>query len=243
MTYSEPLVSVFLLAALWGLYRLRRRVKARELALPLAALAGLFAAAWMPLAWLLAQPLEMWYPRRAAPEGDAEAIVVFSGSTHKPRPERPYTLPGFDTYRRTAHAAWLHKNWRAVPVLACGGGAEEEPYSVTMARLLAAQGVPPEMIWTEERSTSTYENAAFAAGILKRRNITRVALVTDAVHMPRAERALRKQGIAVIAAPCWFAPHPFRGSPKLPGRRGLEQNEATLHEAVGLLWYWVRGWI
>ena len=122
MTYSEPLVFVLLLAGLAGLYRLRRRVKRRELALPLAALVGLFAVAWMPLAWLLAQPFEMWYPRRAAPQGDAEAIVVLSGSALRPLPERPYTLAGADTYPRTVHAAWLHKNWRPLPVLACGGG-------------------------------------------------------------------------------------------------------------------------
>ncbi len=243
MTYSEPLVFVFLLAALLGVYRLRRRAKPGELALPLGALAGLFAVAWTPAAWLLAQPFEMWYPRRAAPEGDAGAIVVFSGGVSRPQPERPYTLAMPDTYRRTVHAAWLHKNWRPLPVLACGGGDQEEPFSVTMGRILAKEGVPRQMIWTEEHSTSTYENAAFAAAILKARNIRRVALVTDAVHMPRAERALRKQGIAVIAAPCWFAPHPWRGSRRLPGWRGIEQNEATLHEAVGLLWYWVRGWI
>ena len=243
MTYTEPLVFVLVLAGLAGLYRLRRRVKPRELALPLAALVGLFAVAWMPVAWLLAQPFEMWYPRRPAPEGDAEAIVVFSGSAQRPLPERPYTLPGPDTYARTVHAAWLHKNWRPLPVLACGGGNLGEPFAVTMGRILEKEGVPRQMIWTEERSTSTFENAAFAAGILKRRNISRVALVTSAVHMPRSERVFRKQGIEVIAAPCCFAPHPVRGSRLLPGWRGIEQNEATLHEAVGLLWYWMRGWI
>ena len=35
MTYTEPLVFVLVLAGLAGLYRLRRRVKPRELALPL----------------------------------------------------------------------------------------------------------------------------------------------------------------------------------------------------------------
>ena len=148
----------------------------------------------MPVAWLLAQPFEMWYPRRPAPEGDAEAIVVFSGSAQKPLPERPYMLAGADTYARTVHAAWLHKNWRPLPVLACGGGNLGEPFAVTMGRILEKEGVPRQMIWTEERSTSTFENAAFAAGILKRHNISRVALVTSAVHMPRSVMAFSQAG-------------------------------------------------
>jgi uncharacterized SAM-binding protein YcdF (DUF218 family) len=242
MTYSEPLVFLFVLAGLVGLYRLRRRVKARELALPLAAILGVAAACWMPLAWLLAQPFERWYPRRPAPEGDAQAIVVFSGGAMRPAPERPYTLPDSDSHARAVHAAWLHRKWRPLPVLACGGGEGEEPLAATMARVLESQGVPRQMIWIEDRSTSTYENAAFATAILKPRNISRVALVTSAVHMPRSARALRKSGIEVVAAPCCFAPYPVR-SRLLPGWRGLEQNEATLHEAVGLAWYWLRGWI
>jgi uncharacterized SAM-binding protein YcdF (DUF218 family) len=38
-------------------------------------------------------------------------------------------------------------------------------------------GVPAGMIWTEDRSKSTYENALFSAEILRAKGITRIALV------------------------------------------------------------------
>lgn len=239
MTYTEPLVLVFLVLGLASLYRLRRRMKPGGVALPAAAFLGLFAVAWMPLAWLLAQPFEAWYPRRAAPEGAAEAIVVLAGSSLEAQPERPYAVAGQETYMRTLHAAWLHKNWSPLPVLASGGGSEKEPFAVTMARILEAEGVPRGMIWEEPHSSSTYENALYSARMLKGRGISRVALVTSAVHMPRSERVFRKQGLSVLAAPCCFTD--FDTADLVPGWKGVRQNEANLHEGLGLVWYWMRG--
>ena len=58
------------------------------------------------------------------------------------------------------------------------------------------------MIWTEERSRSTHENAVFGAEILRQHEIGRIALVIEARSMLRAESCFRKQGITVVAAPC-----------------------------------------
>lgn len=66
-------------------------------------------------------------------------------------------------------------------------------------------------------------------------------LVTEATHMPRAERCFRKQGLAVVPAACCFTFLPRRPSTLLPNWGGLARNEATLHEGFGLLWYWLSG--
>ena len=53
-----------------------------------------------------------------------------------------------------------------LPVLVCGGGTSL-PASRAMAELLREKGVAESFIWTEERSTSTRQNALFGAEVLK----------------------------------------------------------------------------
>lgn len=45
------------------------------------------------------------------------------------------------------------------------------------------------------------ENARFSAAILAPLGVTRILLVTDAFHMPRARRAFAIAGLDPIAAP------------------------------------------
>ena len=100
------------------------------------------------------------------------------------------------------------------------------------------------MIWTEERSRNTHENAVYGAEILRKHGIGRIALVVDAQSMPRAAACFRKQGIEVVPAPCEFR---VFGQPLsdefFPRWDAIRRNERTLHEALGFGWYWLRGWI
>jgi uncharacterized SAM-binding protein YcdF (DUF218 family) len=189
--------------------------------------------------------LECWYVPRALPAGDAQAIVVLSADVRPPLPERPVPLPDNATYERCQYAAWLHKHWRQLPVLACGGMGPYggEAFSVAMRRVVEGEGVPPPMIWTEEKSRSTHENAVYGAELLHSRGIRKVVLVTEAYHMPRAERCFRKQGIEVIPAPCGFRKLHLQLGYLLPGWKAIDEIELTLHESAGLVAYWMRGWI
>jgi len=248
VTYLQPLLSVVLFVLVIGAWRTRNPRTGRRSRFLVLGILGLLFLSWHPAAWLASQPLECWFPRQALPAGDgadAQAIVVLSAEVKPPLRERPIPLPDQATYERCQYAAWLHKNWRALPVLACGGvGAKGgEAYSVAMRRLLQGEGVPAPMIWTEEKSRSTHENAVYGAEFLGGRGIRKVVLVTEAYHMLRAERCFRKTGIEVIAAPCGFHKlNPSLGN-FLPGWKAIEINELILHESVGLVFYWMRGWI
>jgi len=111
-----------------------------------------------------------------------------------------------------------------------------------MRNLLGRAGVPFDLIWTEERSLSTYQNALFASQALRKQGITKVALVVDASSMPRAAACLRKQGIQVLPVPCDLR---VFGPPYLeefiPNWKALRRNERTFHEMAGLIWYWALG--
>jgi uncharacterized SAM-binding protein YcdF (DUF218 family) len=199
---------------------------------------------------ILARPLAGRYVNKIRPAGDAEAIVVLAGAVSYPTRERPYTLVGRDTYRRIMHAAWLFRDWKAVPILLTGGPQSSggEAASVIMCRLLEQQGVPSSKIWTEDKSQSTYENALYSAKVLHKQGIHQIALVVEADAMLRAELCFRKQGLGVTPAPCLFRDYQLGGAESLlgraeslPGWQGIYRQELLLHEGLGLLWYWFQG--
>jgi len=243
VSYIQPLLTVFLSITAIGASRCWLRSKEKPYRILFTGFVGLFLISWPPMAWLASQPLER-YPHRAIPSGEPQAIVVLAAGVLPPVLERPITLADAETYERCQYAAWLHGNWRRLPVLACGGPGPDlgEPYSVIMRRILQRDGVPDSMIWTEELSLSTRENALYATDVLRSKGISKIALVTHSYHMLRAEKCFRTHGFTVTPAP-FFETHSFRPEDLLPGWRAIDDNERALHEGVGLVWYWLRGWI
>ena len=242
MTYLQLLIPFFGLVALAGLTWLRHH---RGFWVAFAGVLGLLLLSWPPVDWLFSRPLEVWYPVRALPDEAAQAIVVLSGSVEPPLANRPYPLPNEETYRRCEFAAWLYHHWKPLPVLACGGAGTVDagPYAETMRQLLERAGVPESMIWLEERSQSTHDNAVFGAEILHNRGIGKIALVVEARTMPRAAASFRRQGIQVVPAPSEFREFQSFADEALPNWKAIRRNEAVFHEIIGLAWYKMRGWI
>jgi uncharacterized SAM-binding protein YcdF (DUF218 family) len=241
MTYTQPLILLTSAIALAGVLRMRR---GWAKVAGLSGVLGLLLIAWPPMDWLLSRPLEGRYPVRPfAPPPGLQAIVVLSGSVEKIRYERPYIVADMDTYSRCEHAAWIYRHSESVPVLACGGTGGAGPVSVTMRELLRRAGVPDNMIWTEEFSHSTHENAVFGAKVLRKHGIQRIALVTEAQSMPRAEACFRKEGLIVTPAPSDFRTFGTWDEELIPNWKAIRRNEIALHEGVGLISYWLRGWI
>jgi uncharacterized SAM-binding protein YcdF (DUF218 family) len=241
MTYLQPVLSILIILIAIGLLR---STVPRWRRIGIGAVAGLFLFSWTPFAALTSLTLEWRYPVETPPPQEVGAIVVLAGGTYPPDPSQREAAPTLDTYVRCQYAAWLHRNWRAVPVFASGGRSPEQVLlSGVMRRVLEGEGVPPGQVFTEDRSTSTYTNATQTAAVLKDRGIRKIALVTEAFHMWRAELCFRKQGIQVVPAPCAFRGRVFR--PKwgdfIPGPKGMGWNGDVLHEWIGLPWYRISG--
>lgn len=205
----------------------------------------LFLFCWTPLSMLALRAVQSSYSRQPPQDQDAGAIVVLAGTVHDPFAPLPVPLLGHNTYERSRYAAWLHKEWRSLPVLASGGSpraAQHQADSYAMREFLIHQDVAPSMIWVEDRSRSTAENASYSAAILNSKGIRKIVLVTDVVHMRRAQKCFEKLGFSVIPAPCGFRPvYEFEPHDALPDWRAISWNEEMLHEFLGLAWYWVRG--
>jgi len=243
MSYAQPLLGVFLFIAAIGLVRLRR---CQGSWLPILGVVAVWFVSWPPVDWLLSRPLEMWYPVRPFPAEPAQAIVVLASGVKPPVYERPYALLDEETFGRVEYDAWLYNHWQRLPVLVCGGAPSHggpPPFPAAWRDLIRDTVVPENMIWTEDRSRSTHENAAYGVEVLRQHGVRKIALVVDAQSMPRAAACFRKLGITVVPAPSGFREWGPFFEEVLPSWRALRRNEETLHETLGLAWYWLHGWI
>lgn len=241
--FATQFISAFLLPPLnlillgtAGLLLLRSRPRLGK-GLIAAALALLYLLSTTVVADALLGALETRPALPEVPHDKAGAIVVLGAGTYFNAPEY-----GGDTVKplgleRLRYAARLHRA-TGIPILVSGG----HPAGGTAEGLLMKAALENDfrvpVRWTETASRNTYENARFAYRILKRAGITRIYLVTQAWHMPRAARAFEKAGFDVIPAPTGFTTR-NRTTPLdfLPRADNLLKSYYAMHEGIGLVWY------
>lgn len=103
--------------------------------------------------------------------------------------------------RRVAHAVALAQGGRVAHLLMSGGAVNHPvPESHVMRDLAVAAGVAPGNIHVEDRSRNTIGNARFSAPIVAAHGWTRLLLVTDTFHLPRARLIFARHGLKVAAS-------------------------------------------
>ncbi|HUH40973.1 MAG TPA: YdcF family protein [Castellaniella sp.] len=192
--------------------------------------------------------LEQRYPHRAADQQPvAEAIVVLGGNTANGRDNWFEPYDPANVTPRTETALKLYEAGRAPLIIVSGAaldGGQSEAHMMAMA--LRNSGVPSWAIVQEGRSFTTRENAFYTTEVLHRLKIDRFLLVTSALHMPRAMASFQKMGLTPIAAP---SPPQIVVPPQPdfsfwePDMRSLDASRSIVKEYLGLLVYWVRGWV
>lgn len=140
--------------------------------------------------------LDNWGQRDRAQKADA--IMIF-GSGVKENGRASRTLRA-----RTRHAYELWQRGLA-PIIVCTGGVGTYPpaESVVQEKLLLSWGVPAASILKEEKSTSTWENARFAAPLLP--TGATVIAVSDPYHLWRCRRNCAAFGLTVYPSPALAA--------------------------------------
>jgi uncharacterized SAM-binding protein YcdF (DUF218 family) len=134
--------------------------------------------------------------------------------------------------RRVARGIEAFKAGAAPMLLFTGGRSGGGPIEAEIMRELAvAAGIPADAILLERRAHTTFENAAYAAEMMKARGWSSALVVTNRLHLPRALLAFRAMGIA--ATGCAATP--------AQDARGLAALLVQVpHEALGLVWYAIR---
>ncbi|HRP96362.1 MAG TPA: YdcF family protein [Rhodocyclaceae bacterium] len=231
-----PPLGPLLLVAL-GLLALRRHRR------------GGLALAWggLALALALSTPASVgWLLRGLEPDAAvgadalrrAEAIVILGGGKREHAPEYGGQTVNRLTLERLRYGARLARA-TGLPILV-SGGARSGPPEAELMREVLERDFGTRVRWIESSARDTRQNAQFAAVHLRAAGVRRIALVTHAVHVPRAKREFEAQGFEVIAAPtAWFG-GPDGGEPlvvELPGATTAFAGWIAAHEWLGRLAY------
>jgi uncharacterized SAM-binding protein YcdF (DUF218 family) len=227
-----------LLAAGAGLLWARRR-RGAGLALAAAALLVLWLLSCQAVAqWLAGALLPLPAPAPVAQVRQQQAIVVLGGGVLPEAPEYGAPQPNAYTARRLRYAAWLHRQ-TGLPLAFAGGvgwaaaGTGFATESEVAGRFLQELEVP--LRWRDERSRDTAENAARLREPLAAAGVRRIALVTDAWHLPRAVHQFRAAGFEVLPAPTGLPVAQTRPLLAwLPSAEGLTLSRQVLRERLGL---------
>lgn len=230
-----------LLLAFFGLVLAARR---KRLGLLLSALA--LTALWLlscqgTAVWLAGTLLPQYPPASVAQlkTSQVQAIVVLGGGVYPQAPEYGESQPKAETAARLRYGVWLSKQ-SGLPVAFTGGtgwasyGMQAESEAAVASRV-AQQDYGVKLRWLESQSRDTAENAKLLTPMLKRDGIRRIALVTDALHMPRSVLEFERQGLTVTPAPTAFV-LPTRAGVLLwlPSAEGMVTMTRTWHELLGL---------
>jgi uncharacterized SAM-binding protein YcdF (DUF218 family) len=201
--------------------------------------------------WLLScQAVAIWLSLHLLPQvspvdvddvkrAQVQAIVVLGGGVENEAVE--YGGPNLppDAMSRLLYGVHLSRSTQ-LPLAYTGGigwagtigqTSEAEVANIALTRL----GLPA-LRWQESQSRDTRENALLTAALLKGEQITRIALVTHAWHMPRSVRQFEAAGLQVTPAPMGYVRSD--ASPVLqwlPSGKSLRDSGWVIREWLGLL--------
>ncbi|MFQ5681264.1 MAG: ElyC/SanA/YdcF family protein [Candidatus Omnitrophota bacterium] len=193
---------------------------------------------YTPFSWYLAEPLRI----AQAPQ-KADAIVVFAGGVG----ESGRAGQGYE--ERVGYAVRLYKQGYAQHLVFSSGYVYvfEEP--LVMRALAVSLGVPSQAIVLEDRAGNTYENVKFSKEILAARGWEKALVVSSPYHMRRVDLVSKKVApeIDFVYTPIPQS-HFYRRAIRPESKRvykqiNLRQIKALLHEYLGIVYYWWKGWI
>lgn len=218
-----------------------------------------FAFSSSPLSTVLLGRLENGYPPLHETEGvnGVDTIVLLTGAACNDPRLPPTSQVGETTVVRLLEAIRLFHRIPEAKVVISGGALDSDGEDIPVARIVgdlaSALGIPDERMVLETDSTNTYENGVEIKKILGKKPFL---LVTSAYHLPRAMAVFQKLGLSSIPAPADFRvirrdPGVYASTGKLvkqfisalPSSDNLANSGRALHEYVGFVWYWMRGWI
>lgn len=102
-----------------------------------------------------------------------------------------------EALRRRMALAKVHYDKRPVPVICCGAQGRGEPCSEGdfMCGWLHAQGIPEEMLISENRSYDTLQNIEYAKAIMDMHGLRHALVITSDYHVRRALAICKRYGV------------------------------------------------
>ena len=142
-----------------------------------------------------------------------ESVLMARACMKKPAADDTVVVLGCTVYSETpsrmlyerihAAEAYLESHPQAKAVLSGGQGREEKiSEAEAMYRTMVADGIDASRLYREDRSTSTRENLAFSAQVIRDNHLSScIAIATNEFHMYRAGLIAEKQGLSYTSVP------------------------------------------
>jgi len=167
----------------------------------------------------------------------AKPLVVSDGLT---KADVIIVLGGPFFWSRVEYAVELYRLGYADKLLVMGIGKQGT------AVFVQRYSIPPEAITAISRPQSTYDEAIITKRFFEQRYCNKGILVSMPCHMLRAGKTFRNQGLVVSLAPIpsrrWYR-YPFRlGSEDKFWLRQIWYRD-VIHEYLGLVYYYLKGYI
>ncbi|MEP7080950.1 MAG: YdcF family protein [Ginsengibacter sp.] len=145
---------------------------------------------------------------------------------------------------RFIQAVKLYKLGKVTHLLISGGNGKNDVKGFKEGAFVKTQlnifGVPDSVVFVEDRSTNTKENAVNSKIILDSLHLSPpYLLITSAFHMPRAALTFKKSGLAVDPFPCNYTEgmDAWSWDDVVPRFSVLMDWGVYLKESAGYLWY------
>ena len=195
--------------------------------------------------WLARSLLPQFSPLSIAQlrQENVQAIVVMGGGVLPEAPEYGQAQPSAHSTARLRYGVWLSRQAglpEALPIAFAGGlgwtvSSMQKESEAEVARRAALQDYGVNLRWAETQSRDTSGNARLMAPLLQREGIARIALVTEAWHMPRSVAAFERAGFSVTPAPMGFVlPVQNTFMEWQPTAQGLQGSQQVLREWLAL---------
>ncbi|MEY4713197.1 MAG: hypothetical protein RIS88_2647 [Pseudomonadota bacterium] len=232
---AGPLLAVMLALLVLGLTRRGRRL---ALVLGLAGAGALWLLSCHAVAIRFAGALLPLPEPVAAPAlAGTQAVVVLGGGVLAEAPEYGAAQPSSATLARLRYGIRLART-HGLPLAFAGGlgwggrGTVSEAQAVALSARDDFGFVPR---WLDDQSRDTRENAEKMAALMHPQGVRRIALVSDAWHLPRAALEFRRAGFEVVPAPTRQPlPQARTALEWLPSTEGLTLSRQVLREWLAL---------
>lgn len=242
---AGPLLLVALgLAWAWPRKRLRTRARVGAVMALMGVLLLWLLSCHAVAVWLSQHALPQVAPLPAQPalqlrQAGVQAIVVLGGGVRPQAREYGQAQPNWATEARLRYGLHLARAAQ-LPMAFAGGvgwsasGMDGLATEAEVAQRYAEQA-GLRILWLDDRSRDTAENAKRLAEVLQPQGLQRIALVTHAWHMPRSLVHFERAGFAVLPAPMGYVEPRERPLLEwLPSGEGLNETRRVLREWLGL---------
>lgn len=186
------------------------------------------------VAGVLLESLQKNPPITESQLATCQAIVVLGGGIYRDAPEYNSDTVGYVSLERLRYALHLSK-FSGLPILATGGSPEGGLPEAMAMRQSAEDDFRGQIQWIEDQSVDTSSSAQLSALLLNSHNVRRIALVSNAWHLPRAVAKFEAAGLSVVPAPMGFSRSANDVYAFFPSAGALSATSRALHEWLGVL--------